>query len=249
MCGLVMVWCSRSSASGARSDGALQSPLKVTHLGCKTADTHRVRNLNICHRSVSWSYLSHLIHGCLVSDSGFLSTFAIFKCLFTFSCCQWLAGRCIPTQMAAETWCLKCSGIQNNQHWLHYKATGINYTTKHFCHSSGWIAQNVILWCMVLHAKTSARKKAWIIFFLQAQTCCKHRGDFCREQGDCWMDNHSLILHFDSSTTGGQNWLPLRMYVLVIQMRELSWTTLPILKTKVCLCSLPVAPKWCKQAV
>lgn len=56
-------------------------------------------------------------HSCLVTDSGFLSTTTIFEWLFTFSCCQQLAGRHIPTQMAIETWFLNCSGIQYNQHW------------------------------------------------------------------------------------------------------------------------------------
>lgn len=106
------IWCPAVSSEGHR-----RAVKQQTH----TQGTKPKHLPSECEWAVSWSYLSHLIHGWLVSDSGSLSTSAIFKCLFTFSCCQWLAGRCIPTQMAAETWCLKRSGIQNN-------STG--YTTK-----------------------------------------------------------------------------------------------------------------------
>lgn len=82
---------------------------------------------------MSWSYLLHPIHGCLS-----LASYLLLLYLNTFSlspvASDW-PGRCIPTQMAAETWCLKRSGIQNNRHWLHHKA----YLRLLICQGVAWI--------------------------------------------------------------------------------------------------------------
>lgn len=110
-----------------------------------------------CEWTASWSHLSHLIHGCLLSH------------LIYFFCC--INSDEFPTQMAAETWCPKCRGIQNNQHsseyWLHYKA----FLPLSISQDVAWIMQltnapsthwRTAQYCkcnFVIYAETPARKK------------------------------------------------------------------------------------------
>lgn len=100
-------------------------------------------------------------------------------------------------------------------------------------------AESVILLWVVQYVRAPARK-AWITSIPgMSEREHKHRTSTEGTPNGIFVepDNHSFTAHFDSPTTGGLNWLSVWTYVPVIQMREQSWTTLWILKARVCLCT------------